>query len=141
MTASQKVGKTAQASHTTVPEGVNMGARILVLYGTTNGQARKVARAIAETFRAEGAAVDLVDAGSRTDPAPELYTACVVTASVHVGGFQRSVRRWAKTHAPALNVAHTAFVAVCLGVLEHNPRTDRELDRIVERFFSRTGWR
>ena len=98
-----------------------MRARILVFYGTTNGQARKVARAVAETFRAEGAAVDLVDAASRTDPAPELYTACVVTASVHIGGFQRSVRRWVKAHASALNVAPTAFVAVCLGVLEHNP--------------------
>jgi menaquinone-dependent protoporphyrinogen oxidase len=132
---------TAQASHATVARGFNMRARILVFYGTTNGQARKVARAVAETFRAEGAAVDLVDAASRTDPAPELYTACVVTASVHIGGFQRSVRRWVKAHASALNVAPTAFVAVCLGVLEHNPKTDRDLDAIVERFFSRTGWR
>jgi len=118
-----------------------MSERILVLYGTTDGQARKVASGIAETFKAEGSSVDLVDAASGTDPTPDLYAATVVTASIHAGGFQRSVRRWVTAHASALNVGRTAFVSVCLGVLEHKPETDRDLERILQRFFERTGWR
>jgi hypothetical protein len=85
----EEVGKTAQISHLGSGEGDKMRERILVLYGTTDGQARKVASAIAETFKAEGSSVDLVDAASGTDPTPELYAATVVTASIHAGGFQR----------------------------------------------------
>lgn len=118
-----------------------MTTRILVLFGTTDGHTAKVARALGEAFRAEGASVDIVDAATEVDPRPEDYAATVVAASVHAGGFQRRVGRWVAAHAQALNERPTAFLPVCLGVLEHNPRTDRELSAIIERFLTRTGWR
>lgn len=117
-------------------------ARVLVLYGTTEGQAAKIARALTETLQGEGATVDLVDARDRgADPRPEDYAGVIVVASVHVGGYQRGVLRWARSHAPALGARPNAFVSVCLGILEKNPATDRELAAIVERFVSKTRWR
>ena len=115
-------------------------ARILVLFGTTEGQTAKIAQALAHAIRAEGADVDVIDADTHS-PAPEPYAGVVVAASVHAGRYQRSVRRWVRTHAWALHNRETAFVSVCLGILEHEPETDRELQAIQERFLSETGWR
>ncbi|MFZ5625060.1 MAG: hypothetical protein ACOY71_11635 [Gemmatimonadota bacterium] len=35
----------------------------------------------------------------------------------------------------------TAFVSVCLGVLQQDPRVRQHLQRILERFYRGTGWR
>jgi menaquinone-dependent protoporphyrinogen oxidase len=113
--------------------------RILVLYGTTQGQTAKIAEVLAAAMRARGAAVDLVDAATDA-PAPNGYAAVVVAASVHAGGYQRSVRRWVEANADALRGRPTAFLSVCLGVLQHDPAVDRELTAIFERFATATGW-
>jgi len=113
----------------------------LVLYGTTDGHTRKVAAAIADELRTAGETVDVVNAERLQPPVqPGDYAAVIVAGSVHAGGYQRSVRRWVRANRAALAARPTAFVSVCLAVLEHNPRTDRELDRILTRFFDRTGW-
>lgn len=118
-----------------------MSSRMLVLYGTTDGQTRKIARRLGETLRESGAEVDVADAADRMPaPDPDAYDAVVVAASVHAGGYQRPVRRWVRAHAAALGRRPTAFVSVCLGVLEHKPAVDDELKRIRERFFTATGW-
>lgn len=118
-----------------------MERRFLLLYGTTDGHTRKVAGAIADELRSFGDTVDVVNAERIRPPVlPGDYAAVIVAGSVHVGGYQRSVRRWVRAHREALADRPTAFVSVCLGVLEHNPHTDRELDRILTRFFDKTGW-
>jgi menaquinone-dependent protoporphyrinogen oxidase len=115
--------------------------RVLVLYGTTDGQVGKIAGAIAETLRHDGADVDLMNAaGPGVDPAPEDYSAVVVAASVHAGGYQRPVLRWVSAHAESLKSRPNAFVSVCLGVLEKNPKTDASLLGIAKRFFSMSNW-
>ena len=115
-------------------------ARILVLYGTTEGQTAKVARFLGDAFRSDGVSADVIDA--RTDcPWPDSYDAVIVAASVHAGGYQRTVRRWVYEHAPVLNRKPTAFVSVCLGVLQREPKVERELATIVDRFLTATGWR
>jgi menaquinone-dependent protoporphyrinogen oxidase len=115
--------------------------RILILYGTTDGHTAKISAALAETLRLDGAFVDVVDAGARVpSPGPEQYTAIIVAASVHASGYQSSVRRWVAANVRALRDRPTAFVSVCLGVLQHDPTVDRELQAILHRFYRLTGW-
>ena len=112
---------------------------ILVIYGTTDGHTRKVAHRLAIMLRAYDADVDVVEAG-HADVNAQFYDAVVVCASVHGGGYQRAVRKWVRENATVLSVKRTAFVSVCLGVLQQDPKVDRELDAILERFFQSTGW-
>jgi menaquinone-dependent protoporphyrinogen oxidase len=42
---------------------------------------------------------------------------------------------------PGLAGRWTAFVCVCLAVLEHSEKTDRAIHEIMERFFADTSWR
>src|SRR6476469_6081287 len=114
-------------------------SRILVLYGTTDGHTAKVARFLGHTLRAGGVLADVIDA-STAGPYPDAYDAVIVAASVHAGGYQRTVRRWVHDHATVLNAKPTAFVSVCLGVLQPEAKVQRELATIVDRFLTATGW-
>lgn len=119
-----------------------MRTRILILFGTSEGQTAKIADAMAATMRVAGADVDVVRAArGGFDPRPEDYAGVIVAASVHVGGYQKGVRRWVQAHAGALGGRPNAFVSVCLGVLQKTPAVDRELGAILDRFFTVTGWR
>ena len=115
-------------------------ARILVVYGTTEGHTAKVAGAISETLHGTGATVD-VRAADDPAPAPDGYDAVIVAASVHAGRYQKPVRRWARTHAQVLSHKPAAFVSVCLGVLQHDTKVQHDLQTIVDRFVASTGWR
>ena len=114
--------------------------RFLVLYGTTDGQTTKVAAAIGEALCAAGVTAEIANAAGLWDPDPEDFAGVIVAASVHAGGYQRAVARWVTSHAVALGQRPAVFVSVCLGVLEHKPTVDQELRRIMERFFTQTGW-
>jgi len=113
---------------------------VLVLYGTTDGHTRKIADFVGDTLRSRRARIDLVEA-RHGDVRPEDYAAVVVAASVHARGYQRAVKRWVRAHAQGLAARPTAFVSVCLGVLQEGPKVHQDLANIVERFRAETGWR
>jgi menaquinone-dependent protoporphyrinogen oxidase len=114
--------------------------RILVVYGTTDGHTAKIAGVIADTLRADGAVVDVHRSGG-TNCRPDGYDGVIVAAPVRGGRYQKSVRRWVRAHAGALNGTTTAFVSVCLGVLQRDPAVDRTLETIINGFLSETGWK
>jgi menaquinone-dependent protoporphyrinogen oxidase len=113
--------------------------RILVVYATTDGHTAKVAGAIAATLRAHGAVVDVHQIG-RTHCLPDGYHGVIVAAPVRGGRYQKPVRRWVHAHAAVLNARATAFVSVCLGVLQHDVEVDRTLNTIMRGFLEETGW-
>lgn len=115
--------------------------RVLILYGTTEGQTAKIARVLADTLVAEGCAADIVDAGRGTDGVtPEPYDGVIVAASVHVGRYQRPVARWARVHAALLNDMPSAFLSVCMAVMDQRAEARSEIAAIMERFLRSCGW-
>lgn len=116
-------------------------SRVLILYGTTDGHTAKIAAALARTLTTEGNVVDVRDAGHvEPEVTPQAYDGVLVAASIHAQGYQRAIRRWVRQHAAALNGRPTAFLSVCLAVLEQRPEVQVNLRRILERFFAQTGW-
>jgi menaquinone-dependent protoporphyrinogen oxidase len=114
---------------------------ILIVYGTTDGHTRKIAQVLAENLRARRCSVDVVDAaGSLWRLSPESYDGVIVAASVHIGDYQRAVARWVRMYAPILNGLPTAFLSVCLAVLEERVEARSEITRIMQRFLARCGW-
>lgn len=115
---------------------------ILIVYGTTDGHTRKIAQVLAENLRGQLCSVDLLDAaGPYSRLNPEGYDGVIVAASVHIGDYQRPVGKWVRTHATLLNALPTAFLSVCLGVLEPGVKPRQELLRIMRRFLNRSEWR
>ena len=113
---------------------------VLVVYGTTHGHTAKVAEAVARTIEASGASCDVIAAGEGTR-SPGDYDGVVVAASVHAGKYQKTVTGWVRAHRAGLDTKPTAFISVCLGVLQKDPKVERDLNGIMGRFFSETGWR
>lgn len=116
-------------------------SRVLVIYDTATGHTRKIASVLAESLRSSAIDIDVVNAREPLDPNPQDYAGVLVAAPVRGGRYPRGVRRWVKAHGAALRDRPTAFVSVCLGVLEKNPKTDAVLQSILERFFLETAWR
>jgi len=115
---------------------------ILIVYGTTDGHTRKIAQVLAENLRAQFCSVDIVDsAGMLRSLSPEGYDGVIVTASVHIGDYQRAVANWVRANAQMLNLLPTAFISVCLAVLEKGTKPRQESLRIMRRFLDRCGWR
>ena len=115
-------------------------SKLLVLYGTTDGQTAKIARFLATELRTFGVQTDVVEAGT-ADPDPREYVGVIVAASVHMGGYQPGVVRWARAHAKALRGKPSAFLSVCLGVLQQDLKVQRDLVAITNRFENQTGWK
>lgn len=116
-------------------------SRLLIIYGTTDGQTAKIARAVAQTWRDNGSKADVILADKAgTLPRPEDYDGIVIAASLHAGGYQRTVRRWVRNHAEVLTGKTTVFLSVCLGVLQNEPKVREDLDRTARGFFRETGW-
>jgi menaquinone-dependent protoporphyrinogen oxidase len=113
--------------------------RTLIVYGTTDGHTTKVAETMAEQLRSHGHTVIVVDS-ARGKPDPARFDAIVVSASLHAGGYQRQIVGWVRKHSATLNRMPTAFVSVCLGILQHDPKVDRELKAIMDATLRSTCW-
>lgn len=114
--------------------------KLLVVYGTTEGQTRKIAREMARVLVDAGHEVDLLDPAVSDVESVTRYDGVLIGASVHVGGYQKAVRNWVKKNSLLLNSLPTAFFSVCLGVLEKNPETQKAEREIAENFFRWSGW-
>jgi menaquinone-dependent protoporphyrinogen oxidase len=114
---------------------------ILVLYGTTEGQTRKIARFIADRLAARGHVTMLIDA-AETEPGFDLHAfdAAVVAASLHAGHYQSAVTNFARRHHATLNAMPTAFVSVSLSAASDDPDDLDGLARCVADFEHHTQW-
>ncbi len=115
---------------------------ILIVYGTTDGHTRKIAQVLAEDLRAKLCSVDVVDARDMLwRLSPEGYDGVIVAASLHIGDYQKTVARWVRNYAPMLNGLPTAFLSVCLAVVERGTEARANVLRVMQHFLSRCGWR
>jgi menaquinone-dependent protoporphyrinogen oxidase len=117
-------------------------SRILIIYGTTDGHTRKIARVLQETLEADGVGTAIADVNEVSpDLHPEDYDGVMVLGSVHAGRHQPALVRWTRVHAYALNLIPGAFLSVCLGVIDKRSEARQEVAATIDRFVRSTGWR
>jgi menaquinone-dependent protoporphyrinogen oxidase len=114
-------------------------ARVLILYGTSEGQTAKIARAISIRLNTGGIETDLVRAGT-LDPRPCHYAAVIVAASVHAGGYQKAVTKWIRAHRFEFGNLPTGFVSVCLAVISKKEKERDEARAMPRRFADGLAW-
>lgn len=117
-------------------------AKVLIVYGTNEGQTAKIARFIGAVGRGEGHEVRVVHARSRE--APDRigeYDAILVGASVHQSRHQRYVYRWVRAHRRALEDAHAGFFQISLVSAIVEAASQRRASELAERMTAKTGWK
>ncbi len=112
---------------------------ILIIYGTTEGQTRKIATFISEVIQKAGHLVTLMDS-TMEPPAPTAFDAVILGASIHVGKHQSAITHYAKQHHLTLNKKNTAFFSVSLTYAGDEPESLKELEKIIYDFLEETGW-
>lgn len=114
--------------------------RVFVVYGTVEGQTRKIARAIADTAQDKGWRATVFDMDDLSDADPAGADRVIVAAPIHAGEFPEEIAGWIKANRLRLNAIPTAFVSVSLAAASSFPEEHEALDKITARFFDATGW-
>src|SRR3712207_5907947 len=116
-------------------------AKLIIVYGTGEGQTKKIAERIAETGRRHGHIVDVMN--GRSVPAtfsPDGYDAVVVGASIHMGRYPGYILDFVKTHLAYLNRTPSAFFTVCLTAAQPDEESKRTVKEYVAQFEQAAGW-
>ncbi len=117
--------------------------RILVVYGTHDGQTRKVAEFLADRWRKQSHTVELCEAAhlpKGLDPAA--FNEIVVASSMRMGAYRPSVVRFVQHQRAALTSVPSAFVSVSMAAANTRNRqlAQSELQKYLDRFCKKTGW-
>lgn len=117
-------------------------ARILLVYGTTEGQTRKIAQRIAAELVELGHEVELRDSTTISSPlTPGAFDAVMIGASVHQGRHQTAVQHFVSANLGVLGQLPTAFFSVSLVASSADPEDRKDAESLIEAFCEKTGWR
>jgi menaquinone-dependent protoporphyrinogen oxidase len=115
--------------------------KILILYGTTEGQTRKIAEFIAKQLRDLGDTVTLADATGETNMIDvRAFDAAILAASLHAGQYQRPLIHFARANHAWLNLMPSAFISVSLSAAGSDPDELKGIADCAGRFKSETNW-
>jgi len=113
--------------------------KLLIVYGTTEGQTRKICEFLRQEAKKTGHEVTLNDS-TKTHLYPEGFDAVIIGASVHAGKYQSSIEHYVKEHHKALNNVHGVFMSVSLTAAADEPESWKELEKVTEDFLNETDW-
>ena len=114
-------------------------AHILLLYGTTEGQTRKIATHVADRIREQGHTAEVVAGTAFNGPVPApAFDGVIVAASVHSGRHQSEIVQIVKANLTELLSLPSAFLSVSLAVLDEAHH--EEAEGYVDQFLDETGW-
>lgn len=113
--------------------------RVLIVYATTEGQTRKIARHCAAQLLNAGHSVEVIEAAAAEPEDTEGVDAVILAGSLHISRFQTELAAFAKAAATTLNAMPTLFLSVSLAAAGDDPDDWTGLDKAVEGFKNDTG--
>ena len=112
-------------------------SRVLIPYGTTEGQTAKIAEVLADVICEKAHEADAVEINSLVGPVLERYDAVIIGASIHMGKHGKHVVEFVRKNRDTLERLPSAFFSVSLAA----EGDTKEADGYVEQFEDETGWR
>lgn len=115
--------------------------KVLVVYGTSEGQTKKVAAAMALRFREAEHDVALIDVQR---PPVTLnfgdFDAAVIAARVHAGRYPRRIVNFVRANRTSLDTMPNAFVSVSMSAAKLVPGDEVRLAKYASDFVAFSGW-
>lgn len=116
-------------------------AKIMVVYGTTEGHTNTIAHYVATTAHDEGNDVEILDS---LNLAPSVlrdpWDAVIIGGSVHQGIHQTYLTEFVKSNKAWLSQRPGAFFSVSLSAAVEDPFHQQEAHGYVESFLDETQW-
>ncbi len=113
--------------------------KLLIVFGTTEGQTRKISERVGERIRELGEEAEVYDS-TLLPPGLDVdaFDAVIVAASLHQHRYQTSIAHFVKEHRRALAARPTAFMSVGLSPVLADGQDDAQA--CVDEFLAETGW-
>jgi menaquinone-dependent protoporphyrinogen oxidase len=116
-------------------------ARVLLVYGTTEGHTTLVAERMVQAIRAEGHEVELHESKEvRKQAISRDFDGIIVGGSIHAGSHQSSVVEFVKRNRDLLERVPSAFFSVSLTAADPDDEATAETQTMLDKFFRETGW-
>jgi menaquinone-dependent protoporphyrinogen oxidase len=114
--------------------------KILIAYGTTEGQTRKIIKAVAAQITKLGHQVKMFDTSTNLGDLPlAKFDKIIVAGSVHDHNHQQAVELFVSANLDELRLRQTLFISVSLAAAFAEGSKDAE--NYVDKFIKKTGWR
>jgi menaquinone-dependent protoporphyrinogen oxidase len=111
-------------------------AKVLIPFGTTEGQTAKIAEVISDVIHDMGHEAEAVDIKSLPRTVPDGYDAVIIGASIHMGKHDKHVVEFVQRNRDTLGRLPSAFFSVSLAA--HGEA--QEAEGYVDQFEDETGW-
>lgn len=115
--------------------------KVLILFGTSEGQTEKIANRIAAIISNKGHEV-MAQCGERLpgDFAANDFDAVMIGGSIHMGKYQPYVKSFVLGHRDWLNSIPSAFFTVCMGVTSRHAKDRAGAEQYSLKFLQQSGW-
>ena len=115
--------------------------KVLIAYGTTEGQTAHIADELKLKLQSHGADVEATDL-EHGHPNPSAYDRIVLAGSIHVGKYQKEVDRFISENVELLNKIPSWFIGVSLSEAGGDkPGGHEAAQAIIDTFVAEHGWR
>jgi menaquinone-dependent protoporphyrinogen oxidase len=114
--------------------------KILIIYGTSEGQTRKIARFMEDVLQEVGHKVVIADS-TEEPPAPDAYEMVLIGSSIHMHKYKNSIRSYIMENVEELNKKQTAFFSVCMAVASDVEEERKDADEIARTFLEQAAWK
>lgn len=112
--------------------------KVLIVYATTEGQTRKIARYLSNSMQDRGHTVELFDCSTpEGKPDPSNFDAVLLAASVHDKRYQAAFYHYVSENLEALQQKPVALVSVSLAITLAGG--EAEAQSYVDDFLAETG--
>jgi menaquinone-dependent protoporphyrinogen oxidase len=116
-------------------------ARVLIVYGTTEGHTASIVERMEGVLRDAGHAVEVHDSKQlRKQEMVERFDGVLVGGSVHAGDLQSSVREFVKRNRALLESVPSALFSVSLAAADADDEALADSQAVVDKFVQETGW-
>lgn len=113
--------------------------KILIIYGTSEGQTRKIARFLEDVLQKNNHTVVIADSAEEP-PSPHDFDVVLVGSSIHINKYQNSVRDYIKQYVDTLNAKKSAFFSVSLVAASDLEKDKKEMKEMEQKFLTMTEW-
>ena len=117
----------------------NNKMNVLIVYGTIEGQTRKIAGFLKQEAEKMGDKASLCDA-TDNPVAPDEFDAVIITSSLHAHKYNAAVVEYAVKNQKVLNERPSMFISVSLTAAADEEKSWQELKQLTGDFLTGAGW-
>jgi menaquinone-dependent protoporphyrinogen oxidase len=114
--------------------------KFLLVYGTTEGQTRKIASFVADRLARQGQDTQVMNAIDAPANGLHPFDAVIIAASLHAGRYQSAIVHFVRNHLAEISARPSAFISVSLAAASDDEDDVQGLERCVADFAHQTGW-